>query len=99
MKNFLESLYQIENFGIYLFVFIGVLIVLFLVILFFGKKDSDKKEKENTELPKVIEEPKKEEPKEETLDSLIDEKYMVNDLEDTNYISFNDLLEGEQDED
>ena len=62
MKNFLESLYQIENFGIYLFVFIGVLIVLFLVILFFGKKDSDKKEKENTELPKVIEEPKKEEP-------------------------------------
>ena len=44
-------------------------------------------------------EPKKEEPKEETLDSLIDEKYMVNDLEDTNYISFNDLLEGEQDED
>lgn len=62
MKNFLESLYQIENFGIYLFVFIGVLIVLFLVILFFGKKDSDKEEKENTELPKVIEEPKKEEP-------------------------------------
>ncbi len=62
MKNFLESLYQIENFGIYLFVFIGVLIVLFLVILFFGKKDSDKKEEENTELPKVIEEPKKEEP-------------------------------------
>lgn len=41
----------------------------------------------------------KEEPKEETLDSLIDDKYMVNDLEDTNYISFNDLLEGGQDED
>ena len=44
-------------------------------------------------------EPVKEEPKEETLDSLIDDQYMVNDLEDTNYISFNDLLEGEQDED
>lgn len=66
MKNFLESLYQIENFGIYLFVFIGILIVLFLVILFFGKKDSVKEEKENTEVPKeesqVTEEPKVEEP-------------------------------------
>lgn len=66
MKNFLESLYQIENFGIYLFVFIGILIVLFLVILFFGKKDSVKEEKENTEVPKeepqVMEEPKVEEP-------------------------------------
>ena len=42
----------------------------------------------------------KDEPKEEeTLDSLIDDKYMVNDLEDTNYISFNDLLEGGQNED
>ena len=66
MKNFLESLYQIENFGIYLFVFIGILIVLFLVILFFGKKDSVKEEKENTEVskeePQVTEEPKVEEP-------------------------------------
>ena len=66
MKNFLESLYQIENFGIYLFVFIGILIVLFLVILFFGKKDSVKEEKENAEVskeePQVTEEPKAEEP-------------------------------------
>ena len=46
--EFLEKLYEIENFGIYLFVVIGVLIVMFLVVLFFGKKDSEKvlKEKE-----------------------------------------------------
>jgi len=37
--GFLESLYEIENFGIYLFVVIGVLVVLFLMVLFFGKRD------------------------------------------------------------
>ena len=47
----------------------------------------------------VVQEQKDEPKEEETLDSLIDDKYMVNDLEDTNYISFNDLLEGGQDED
>lgn len=52
MKEFLESLYEIENFGIYLFVVIGVLVVLFLLILFFGKKSADERleefeEKEN----------------------------------------------------
>ena len=30
--DFLESLYEIENFGIYLFVIIGILVVLFLVV-------------------------------------------------------------------
>lgn len=52
MKEFLESLYEIENFGIYLFIVIGVLVVLFLLILFFGKKSADERleefeEKEN----------------------------------------------------
>lgn len=40
--KFLENLYEIENFGIYLFVVIGILIVMFLVVLFFGKKDAEK---------------------------------------------------------
>ncbi len=44
--DFLESLYSIENFGIYLFVVIGILVVLFLVILFFGKKDEQKRKEE-----------------------------------------------------
>ena len=52
MKEFLESLYEIENFGIYLFIVIGVLVVLFLLVLFFGKKSADERleefeEKEN----------------------------------------------------
>ena len=41
--DFLESLYSIENFGIYLFVIIGILVILFLVVLFFGKKDQKKR--------------------------------------------------------
>ena len=41
--EFLEKLYSIDNFGIYLFVVIGILVVLFLVILFFGKKDAKKR--------------------------------------------------------
>lgn len=45
MNSFLEKLYSMENFGIYLFVVIGILVVLFLVILFFGKKDQKNKEK------------------------------------------------------
>ena len=43
--DFLESLYEIENFGIYLFVIIGILVVLFLVVLFFGKKDKKMRKK------------------------------------------------------
>ena len=41
--DFLESLYSIENFGIYLFVIIGILVLLFLIVLFFGKKDQKKR--------------------------------------------------------
>ena len=41
--DFLESLYSIDNFGIYLFIIIGLLVVLFLVVLFFGKKDQKKR--------------------------------------------------------
>ena len=41
--DFLESLYSIDNFGIYLFIIIGVLVVLFLLVLFFGKKDQKKR--------------------------------------------------------
>lgn len=44
--DFLESLYEIENFGIYLFVIIGILVVLFLVVLFFGKKDQKMRKKQ-----------------------------------------------------
>lgn len=44
--EFLEKLYSIDNFGIYLFVVIGILVVLFLVILFFGKKDAKKRKLE-----------------------------------------------------
>ncbi len=46
--KFLESLYNIENFGIYLFIVIGILFILFLVILFFGKKDEKKRKLEAT---------------------------------------------------
>lgn len=53
--EFLENLYEIENFGIYLFVVIGILVVLFLVVLFFGRKDQkartvDTKKEENQNL-------------------------------------------------
>ena len=52
--DFLESLYEIENFGIYLFVIIGMLVVLFLVVLFFGKKDQKmRKKQEESEETKV----------------------------------------------
>ncbi len=47
--DLLENLYNIENFGIYLFIIIGALIVLFLVILFFGKKDEKKRKLEKTQ--------------------------------------------------
>lgn len=54
MMKFLEGLYNIENFGIYLFVVIGFLVVIFLVILFFGKKDEQKRRKvENNETKKA----------------------------------------------
>ncbi|HIR75178.1 TPA: hypothetical protein IAB95_06760 [Candidatus Ventrenecus avicola] len=54
--DFLESLYEIENFGIYLFVVIGILVVLFLIVLFFGKRDQKMRQKleeqEESTMPK-----------------------------------------------
>ena len=44
--EFMESLYEIENFGIYLFIVIGLLVLAFLITLFFGSKDSKKNKKE-----------------------------------------------------
>ena len=43
--DFLEKLYSNENFGIYLVIAIAVLVVLFFIVLFLGKKD-EKKTKE-----------------------------------------------------
>ena len=55
--DFLESLYEIENFGIYLFVVIGILVVLFLIVLFFGKRDQKMRQKleeqEESTMPKT----------------------------------------------
>lgn len=51
--KFLENLYEMENFGLYLFAIIGILIVLFMIVLLLGKRDEkkrkeeEKKEKEN----------------------------------------------------
>ena len=59
--DLLENLYNIENFGIYLFIVIGILFILFLVILFFGKKDEKKRKLEETQL-KEAEPPKEEIP-------------------------------------
>ena len=43
--DFLEKLYSNENFGLYLVIAIAVLVVLFFIVLFLGKKD-EKKTKE-----------------------------------------------------
>lgn len=48
MEEFLNKLYSYEYFGIYLMISILVLIVLFIVILFFGKKDQKHREIEAT---------------------------------------------------
>lgn len=47
--EFMESLYEIENFGIYLFIVIGILVLAFLITLFFGHKDEKKNIDENVE--------------------------------------------------
>lgn len=44
--KFLENLYEMENFGLYLFAIIGVLIVLFMVVLLLGKRDEKKRKEE-----------------------------------------------------
>ncbi len=39
MQEFFNNLYSIENFTLYLIIAIGVLVVLFILVLFLGKKD------------------------------------------------------------
>ena len=57
--QFLEKLYEMENFGLYLFGVIGILIVLFMIVLILGKKDQKKsKEQISEETTNVASEPK-----------------------------------------
>lgn len=49
MMEFLDKIYGYEHFGIILFAFISVLVVIFLIVLFFGKKDEKKRELERTQ--------------------------------------------------
>lgn len=44
--KFLENLYEMENFGLYLFAIIGILIVLFMIVLLLGKRDEKKRKEE-----------------------------------------------------
>ena len=37
--DFLTNLYSNDNFGIILFIVISILVLAFLIVLFFGKKD------------------------------------------------------------
>ncbi len=53
MQKLLEKIYAIENFSVYILTAIGVLVVLFIVILVFGKKD--KKIEETKRLEKLKE--------------------------------------------
>ena len=82
MEAFLEKIYAIENFGTYILIAIGVLVVAFIVVLFLGKKDKKLEEtrklealkKESKEEPKKSKEEKKkpkEKIKQEEMDILI----------------------------
>jgi len=46
--DFLEKLFEIENFGIYLIVVISILILLFVIVLISGNKDKRKRDLEKT---------------------------------------------------
>ncbi len=48
MEEFLNRLYNYEYFGTYLLISIAVLILLFIIVLFFGKKDQKNRELEAT---------------------------------------------------
>ena len=48
MKEFLDKLYSYENFGLWLMISIIILVLLFIVILFLGKKDKKNREIEAT---------------------------------------------------
>ena len=48
MEEFLNKLYNYEYFGMYLMIAIAVLVLLFIIVLFFGKKDQKKREIEET---------------------------------------------------
>ena len=54
MNEMLEKLYSYEYFGLYLLLSIIVLVLLFLVVLFFGKKDKVKREIEATRKLELI---------------------------------------------
>lgn len=55
MEELLNKLYSYEYFGVYLMISILVLVVLFIVILFFGKKDQKNREIEATKKLQQIE--------------------------------------------
>jgi hypothetical protein len=48
MEEFLNKLYSINNFSLYLTIAIVVLVILFIIVLFFGKKDQKERELEAT---------------------------------------------------
>ena len=48
MEEFLNKLYSYEYFGTYLMIAIAVLVLLFIIVLIFGKKDQKKREIEET---------------------------------------------------
>ena len=82
MENFekiLEQLYSYEYFGVYLTISIVVLVILFFVILFFGKKDQREREKTATlKLQQINNEAFKEEITEEKLE-ITEENKLEND--------------------
>ncbi len=66
MQDFFNKLYGIENFTTYLIIAIAVLVILFLLILFLGKKDQ--KLEETKKLQKLSKDTFKEESKKVALD-------------------------------
>lgn len=57
MEDFLNKLYNYEYFGVYLMIAIAVLVLLFIIVLFFGKKDQKKREIEETKKLQQINNP------------------------------------------